>query len=301
MYNDEIKRYNEHWATLYKSRCILHNAMICHGKDNFKVERLCVVDNANLDNMEAYWAEQLETYMWDYPGGYNMVWCGEGCRRGILHSEDTKLLQSKLAVERGHIVGPKISAALKGRTMSEEQLEKHTERMNSQLVKDKISKAHSGKVISVEQRAKISETSKLFWTEEKRLEVSIQRKAVGRKMSDKSKVKLSESKIGHVVSDETREKLRAANLGKKLSEDAKHNMSLARKGKPASEAQVLGILKAKARRFNELFDKHYTEWLESPDTKKRWKYNMSVKRRDGTLSEEHIKKLEETPGWCWSS
>jgi hypothetical protein len=120
-------------------------------------------------------------------------------------------------------------------------------------------------------------------------------------MSDKSKVKLSESKIGHVVSDETREKLRAANLGKKLSEDAKHNMSLARKGKPASEAQVLGILKAKARRFNELFDKHYTEWLESPDTKKRWKYNMSVKRRDGTLSEEHIKKLEETPGWCWSS
>jgi hypothetical protein len=47
-----------------------------HGRESFKFETLCVVPRNRLNDMECYWAEQLETYIWDNPGGYNMVWCG---------------------------------------------------------------------------------------------------------------------------------------------------------------------------------------------------------------------------------
>jgi lambda repressor-like predicted transcriptional regulator len=39
--------------------------------------------------MEEYYAEQYAPYMWDTPGGYNMVWAGSGGRLGIPHSEET--------------------------------------------------------------------------------------------------------------------------------------------------------------------------------------------------------------------
>jgi group I intron endonuclease len=68
----------------------LYNDMRKYGIDKFKIETLCIVPIESLDNMEEYWAEQLETYIWDNPGGYNLVWCGKYSRLGISHTQESR-------------------------------------------------------------------------------------------------------------------------------------------------------------------------------------------------------------------
>lgn len=89
VHTDETTRFKRHWAERHTAPCLLHNAMLSHGRKNFKVTRLCVVPHSALGRMEEYYAEQYETYMWDTPGGYNMVWAGSSGRLGIPHSEET--------------------------------------------------------------------------------------------------------------------------------------------------------------------------------------------------------------------
>lgn len=90
-------RYKKHWSdSLAGSDFALHRAFRKYGKLNFKFEILCTVvsetesDLKNrLSNMEAYYAEQLQTYTSDtYPGGYNMAWCGDKPTLGVKHTED---------------------------------------------------------------------------------------------------------------------------------------------------------------------------------------------------------------------
>jgi len=125
-YSPEI-RYKGHWkdcrsrATKYK----LYYAMLKYGKEAFKIETLCMVPRSALNNMECYWAEQLETYIWDNPGGYNMVWCG-----------NQPTLNSKQSLE---LIEKRV-APLRGRKQSKEQIEyakaKHIERIIEKGGKD---------------------------------------------------------------------------------------------------------------------------------------------------------------------
>ena len=96
------ERYHEHWHKRdpNKPKPYLHKAMDLHGKDQFKVERLCVVPHAGLLNMEAYFAEQFQTYMWDDPGGYNMIWCGVRGNLGLRLSAATRAKISEKAKNR---------------------------------------------------------------------------------------------------------------------------------------------------------------------------------------------------------
>jgi group I intron endonuclease len=91
------KRYKKHWSdALAGSGFALHRAFRKYGKLNFKYEILCTIvsetedDLKNrLSNMEAYYAEQLQTYTSDAePGGYNMAWCGDKPTLGVKHTED---------------------------------------------------------------------------------------------------------------------------------------------------------------------------------------------------------------------
>jgi group I intron endonuclease len=111
-YESPESRYERHWVEAkYKdSKTIkLHMAMMKYGKEAFKVETLCIVPRSSLNNMECYWAEQLETYMWDDPGGYNMVWCGNQVLTGI--KQTPELIEKRVA-------------PLRGRKQSEEQIQK---------------------------------------------------------------------------------------------------------------------------------------------------------------------------------
>lgn len=80
-YPTPYRRFYQHMAAVRrKVDTPLIRDIRKYGRDNFTVETLCTAKHENLDNMEAYWAEQLETYIWDkplfHPRGYNAILCG---------------------------------------------------------------------------------------------------------------------------------------------------------------------------------------------------------------------------------
>lgn len=85
------------------TNCHLSNAINLYGEDKFIIETLCVVQVHSLSNMEAYFAEQLGTYEWDSPGGYNMIECGGGGHIGVPRTAATK---SKLSVSVRNSITP---------------------------------------------------------------------------------------------------------------------------------------------------------------------------------------------------
>jgi group I intron endonuclease len=321
-YEDPLKRYNEHWysALNRKTKGLLYNAMRKYGKDNFKFELLCICPRISLNNMESYWAEQLETYMWDNPGGYNMVWCGNEMRTGIKHTIKTKKLQSLLAIHRGKYIGYKISKALKGRKWSQNERKKHQIISHDLEFRKKIGNFHKGKIISQEQRKLLREAMLKWWTSERKHQRSESMK--GRKHSEESKNLMSIKQKGKKVTPETREKLRKANLGKKASEEAKTKMSIKRKGFKISEETKTKIgssnkgkhrteeqklimsqnrKKAADEKFKRLFYDRLELWKINPKENKQWRYDMSRKYRDNTLLQEYIDILEKEKEWTWSS
>jgi group I intron endonuclease len=127
------ERISRHFRT--NDNCIIHRAMRKYGKAAFTVQVLCVVPIEALPRMEAYWAEQLETYIWDSPGGYNMCWCGDKPRVGIHHknTEETKKRMSDAQRKRAPIseeTRKRMSDAAKKRPpQSEERRKKVSEFM----------------------------------------------------------------------------------------------------------------------------------------------------------------------------
>lgn len=136
------ERYKEHWHTrndTSNTKPILHKAMDLYGKEMFTVETLCVVSYDGLYNMEAYYAEQYGTYMWDNPGGYNMVWCGIRSNLGIPLSEKTRALISEKAKNRSPETKQRYSDAAKKRNNSNRKPRKagKTGEQYIQLVKNR--------------------------------------------------------------------------------------------------------------------------------------------------------------------
>jgi group I intron endonuclease len=119
---DVSKRWKEHWGDAERGcKYTLHNSMRKYGRDAFTIEVLCVVPNGDaICRMEEYYAEQFETYVWDNPGGYNMIWCGKRGRAGIKSSPETREKQSS-SMKVFHSINPisqetreKMSASRKG-------------------------------------------------------------------------------------------------------------------------------------------------------------------------------------------
>lgn len=112
-------RYVEHWHTRNdkssQQKPALHRAMDLYGTENFTVQTLCVVPHSGLCNMEAYYAEQFNTYVWDNPGGYNMVWCGIPGNLGVPHSAETRRKISEKAKNRSPESRQRYSEAAKNR------------------------------------------------------------------------------------------------------------------------------------------------------------------------------------------
>ena len=93
---DPQKRWKKHLQSAQNdSPYAIHSAIRKYGKDNFKIEVLCICPHSGLGNMESYYAEQYGTYVWDPEPGYNMVWCGENFRRGITHTKEAREKLSK--------------------------------------------------------------------------------------------------------------------------------------------------------------------------------------------------------------
>jgi group I intron endonuclease len=176
---DITKRWNEH---IYDSErgCdyVLHKAIRKYGKDAFTIEILCIVPNGDaVCRMEEYFAEQFETYVWDEPGGYNMIWCGKRGRSGIKSSPTTIKKQSEAmkALRAVNAVSDetrsKMSESMKGRVppnkgvpISEEKREKVRDGVNAYFsnpenrkrLSETMKQYYSVNPISAEQRKKMS-------------------------------------------------------------------------------------------------------------------------------------------------
>jgi group I intron endonuclease len=306
-------RYDEHLyaAFVRKTRTYLYNAMRKYGPDAFKPELLCEVPYESLDRMEAYWAEQLCTYIWDSPGGYNMVWCGERGRRGIRHTEEAKakmrrvwaenreeLLAQMRTPERREMV----AAAHRGKTLTLEQREK----LSASCAKWWTPARRAAWALDVkdrmteELRAKISEACGQWWTSERREQKSQAMKA---SVTDAACQRSSEASLAYWSVPENRAAQSKQRIGKThaVSEQGRQNMSVAKKGKPASEAMKSARKSEADVRFRELFIKRLPEWIANPVSNSQWRYDMSRKKREGRLLDEYVSLLEATPGWEWST
>lgn len=250
-----MRRWNVHIASANKgSGCAIHCAIRKYGMEAFRVESLCSVSYDALNNMEAYYAEQYESYIWDTPGGYNMIWCGGSgvARIGFKMNQATRIAirASRVGVKPTAETKSKISAALRGRTISPESIAKmslvKTGHKFSDETRAKISAKAKGRVIGDAQRLQISQTLKGRTGHKHTPEVCqrISERMKGNKLSEESIEKMRQTKLAQNLKDKnklaygssilTREqcddirKQRGIQTQKELAE--KYNVSLAHLG-----------------------------------------------------------------------
>ncbi len=133
--NDPTARWKRHENDALKNNSTvpLHLAIRKYGWDNFKKEIICIIeDNTKLDDLESYYAEQYDTYIWDGKG-YNATLCGKRRPTNFKQKEEFKEKMSKL---------------MTGRKVSEE-------------TKKKLSDAKKGKPIQLSEEARASKSAKL--------------------------------------------------------------------------------------------------------------------------------------------
>jgi group I intron endonuclease len=114
--HDPLLRWKQH---VYKSRrpesrTLLGNAINKYGESAFEIETLCELPEESLDNMECYYAEQYESYVWE--GGYNQTLCGRGRPYDYNTKEETKrkMSQARLGKSLGAETKAKLSASMQG-------------------------------------------------------------------------------------------------------------------------------------------------------------------------------------------
>lgn len=211
-----IKRFKSHiqQAKRGKNKGVLHHAINKYGSEYFTIQPLCVVPKEALSRMEAYWAEQLGTYVWDYPGGYNMIWCGDTSRTGFKASEETKQKQS---------------SSMKGKTKSEEHRQKLREanigKIRTEESKKKQAESNKGTKRSEECKAKQSESAKKLWEEGKSPIIA----ALQAQKTEEYKQKIKKVLTERNKSDEQKQKTIAFHTGRKRPEETGKKISEKRK------------------------------------------------------------------------
>lgn len=71
------ERWKQHiYSAKNNSDLVFHRALRKYGADKFNWERIYMGCIDSLNEKEYEYAEQYNTYMWDNPGGYNMMLCG---------------------------------------------------------------------------------------------------------------------------------------------------------------------------------------------------------------------------------
>jgi hypothetical protein len=88
---DPAGRWRRHVrAAINGSQIYFHRAIRKYGPSGFQIETVRVCPLAELGALEAYYAEQYDAYVWDYPGGLNSAFCGPQWALGIPKSRTHK-------------------------------------------------------------------------------------------------------------------------------------------------------------------------------------------------------------------
>jgi len=189
----------ERWAAHKRAKddFPFQRALKKYGISEFTWEVLLICPLDKLTEMEGYYAEVFETYIWDSPGGYNALWCS-----------DKRCIGLKLTPE--HI--EKIRQANIGRKRSPEACEK-------------MRQANLGRKVSPETKEKIRQATIGRKNSPEAIEKSRQAK-LGSTHSPEARAKISKTHLGSKHTTEHIEKRRKANLGRKNSPEAIENMRI---------------------------------------------------------------------------
>ena len=231
-------RWSSHISKAKKGcKFLLHQAIRKYGDDSFTLETLCICPKESLGNMEAYWAEQLETYCWDSPGGYNMVWCGNQPRLGMKNTPE--MIAKSSAARKGQKQSPEAKErqriTMTGRKLSPEALEAHH-------------KAHLGRKKTPEELEKLRIAN------------------TGRKQTPEIIAKALKNRSPTVYTDEIREKLRLAQLGRKHTEEARKKMSESQIGRKHSEETLNKIHEySNSKERKDIVSKQFKGKQKSPE------------------------------------
>jgi hypothetical protein len=227
-------RWKQHLASINRYDLPLYYAFRKYGKEAFTIQRLCVVPLESLGNMEAYWAEQLETYLWDTPGGYNAIWCGQLGRLGITASLETceRLSESLIAYFANPESRKKRSESAKLQWDDPENLRKLSKAMSKVWadteLRDRMSKIVTKRFEDPKEREKTSRTTKKGMDNpvtRKKLSVAATGRVVGQETRDKH----ADSMINQWADEEARKK-RIESIRKAISDpEAKKRRSEAAK------------------------------------------------------------------------
>ena len=90
--DDPAARWKRHQRDARRgSQLYFHRAIRLYGADAFRLEVLFVARQQALNPLEKFFAQELETYAWDTPGGYNSCWCGATPRMlGLKHTPEAR-------------------------------------------------------------------------------------------------------------------------------------------------------------------------------------------------------------------
>jgi group I intron endonuclease len=130
----------------------LYRAIRMYGINNFTIEVLCKVPHSKLTGMEMYWAEIMETYTWDNPGGYNMALCGAQPTLGFKHTPEE--LKKMGDTHRGAVLTPEHKA--KTSASCKEWIKNNPEKVAERAIRAGL--AQVGKPKKDETKLKISAT-----------------------------------------------------------------------------------------------------------------------------------------------
>ena len=241
------------------SNNLLHKAIRKYGSEEFTIEKLCICPIHSLGLMESYYAEQFETYRWDFPGGYNMVWCGNQPRIGISNSPEARIKMSKAL--KGKKVSDetrqKLRLAKLGKKLTPEQCEVFKGRKVSPETREKLRLASTGKKQSPETIAKAqSNRTPIVYTDAIRNKMSNSQRNKP-PPSDKARANMSKSQTGRKHSEETLAKMSLSKtgvskgLGKSLTPEHKEKIRQARVAswaKKKEEQKMLAIEPPKLHR-----------------------------------------------------
>jgi group I intron endonuclease len=122
-------RYAKHWYNALSRNLPypLYCAFRKYGIDSFYIEIIRVCLRNELDNLEAYYAQEYQTYIWE--NGYNLAQCGRGQPRDYKHKEESRRKMSEC--KKGKLTGvmdvinrEKIGRANSGKRLTEESKQK---------------------------------------------------------------------------------------------------------------------------------------------------------------------------------
>ena len=153
------------------SMCLIHIDIRKWGREAFTIDTLCVCPHSALSNLEAYFAEQYESYMWGH--GYNMVWCSQQFRLGIKKTPEAieKSRQGNLGKKMSPEAIEKTRQASLGRKLSPEAKEKVRQaslgRKHTPEVRERIRQAHLGKKKTPEARENMRQAQLAYWAKKR--------------------------------------------------------------------------------------------------------------------------------------